>query len=450
MTTFEFYTDRLGYSPEARAIVALSQGGSEIFDTKHEPVIVGGRRVAPWGGDNDLPSRVLEKIRENDIVSPNLLFNVQTGYGQGIVPMMRYRDDSGVHYEPCFDAEVNDFFEDNDVNGFFLEQLSDMMTFFNVFPEIILSRDGKKITGLRHLEAIYSRWGSISKRETEISRHYYAEWVSGVPKDGTIEETKVLSRFHTLDHLRGLIGSGCKDRRFVLQVSMPTPGRTYYSYPYWWSIFKSGWFDLAAMLPTFKKSLLKNHLAVRYIVYIADEYWRELASQEHINQDDREAFETIKRREVGKIMEFLTNEDGKGGGFVSTVKNMPSGGTKPFECKYIQIETIKPGIEGGEFIEDAEEASNIISYAMGVHPNLNGATPGKSKGSLGGSDKRELFNIKQAMMRPFRDRLLKPLTLIKRYNGWPEELVFTVPEHIFTTLDQDKTGSKTTVQNPKL
>ena len=55
MTTFEFYTDRFGYSPEARAIVALSQGGSEIYDTKHEPVIVGGRRVGriipiPIGG----------------------------------------------------------------------------------------------------------------------------------------------------------------------------------------------------------------------------------------------------------------------------------------------------------------------------------------------------------------------------------------------------------------
>ena len=104
---------------------------------------------------------------------------------------------------------------------------------------------------------------------------------------------------------------------------------------------------------------------------------------------------------------------------------------------------LKPGIEGGEFIEDAEEASNMISYAMGVHPNLNGATPGKSKGSLGGSDKRELFNIKQAMMRPFRDRLLKPLTLIKRYNGWDKDVVFAVPEHIFTTLDESKTGTKT-------
>ena len=47
------------------------------------------------------------------------------------------------------------------------------------------------------------------------------------------------------------------------------------------------------------------------------------------------------------------------------------------------------------------------------------------------------------MMRPFRDRLLKPLTLIKRYNGWDKDIVFAVPEHIFTTLDESKTGTKT-------
>lgn len=90
----------------------------------------------------------------------------------------------------------------------------------------------------------------------------------------------------------------------------------------------------------------------------------------------------------------------------------------------------------------------MISYAMGVHPNLNGATPGKSKGSLGGSDKRELYNIKSSLMAPFRNRLLTPLNLIKRYNNWPADTVFAVPEHVFTTLDVSKSGSETNTSKP--
>ena len=447
MNGLEFITERLAYAPDTAAVVALSEGSADIFNTADTPVVVEGKKVAPWGRDNDLPARVLEKIGANDIVSPNLLYNIQVGYAQGIKPMMRVVDEEGaVRYIECTTAEVLDFFEDNDTDGYFLEQLSDMMAFFNVFPEIILSADGKKITGLRHLEAVYSRWGSMGPNDREITRHYYAEWENGSPKNGKFTLTPVLSRYHTLQHLTDLMAAGDRSRRFVLQVTMPTPGRTYYSHPYWWSIFRSGWYDLSVMLPAFKKALIKNHLSVRYIIYISDEFWKDMARKENIQAGDKEREKEIQEREIRKILDFLTGDGGKGGGMVSTKKNIPCGGTKPFEDRYVQIETIKPAIEGGEYLEDAEEASNIISYAMGVHPNLIGATPGKSKGSLGGSDKRELFNIKQSMMRPFRDRLLKPLNLIKRYNRWPVNLVFAVPEHIFTTLDADKSGKKTNIE----
>ena len=444
MKGLQFITQQVAYAPEVQAVFAMAgSSAADIFDSTDTPVVIDGKRIAPWGPDNDLPNKIMEKIRANDVVSPNLLFNVQTGYAQGIKPMRRIREGDKVYYVEAYDDRIEEFFENNDVDGFFLEQVSDMMTFFNVFPEIILSKDGKRITGLRHLEAIYSRWGAMTGNDKEIQRHYYAEWQAGSPKNGRLDVTRVLSRYNTVDHLRGLMASGCRDRRFVLQVSMPTPGRTYYAFPYWWSIFRSGWYDLSKMLPAFKKALLTNHLSVRYIVYISDEFWVEVFHRDNVDDADEEKKKEVMDREIGRIMEFLSGNNAKGGGLISTKKNVPLGGSKPFEDRFVQIEVLKPGIEGGEFIEDAEEASNMISYAMGVHPNLNGATPGKSKGSLGGSDKRELFNIKQAMMRPFRDRLLKPLTLIKRYNGWDKDIVFAVPEHIFTTLDESKTGTKT-------
>lgn len=444
---FEFITEHLGYSSDAKAIVALGSH-SDIFETPDTPITFGKNKIAPWGEDNDLPAQVMEKIRSNDIVAPNIQFNIQTGYAQGIKPMTRVKEGNSVFYTECEDDRVLEFFEDNDIPGFFLEQLSDMIAFFNVFSQVILSKDGKQITGLRHLEAIHSRWGCIDEREREITRLYYAEWKDGQPKNGKFDMLPVLSRYNTFQHLQNKIQGGSQERAFALQVNMPTPGRTYYSYPYWWSVFKSGWYDLSAMLPAFKKALIKNHLAVRYIVYISDEFWKDIAKRESVGPGDLEKMEAIKKREIKNIMDFLSGESSKGGGLISAKKLLPGAGGKPFEDKYVQIEIIEPGLKGGEFIEDAEEASNMISYAMGVHPNLNGATPGKSKGSLGGSDKRELFNIKSALMSPFRNRLLIPLNLIKRYNNWPKETVFAVPEHLFTTLDLNKSGSETKTNTP--
>ena len=438
-------TGSIAYCPEAQAVISYS-GGGDLFEPGLDPVFTQEGKVAPWGTDNDLPAHLLENIRKNDVVGANLQFNQLSGYGLGIKPMIRIAENGKVvGYEECADEEVLRFFEDNDIDGYFMEQINDMMTFFNVFPEIIVNPKGNRIVSLCHLEAAFSRWGAMEENDQEIRWHYYNQWEGGTVK-GKLTRTPVLSRYFTYDRLKEAVARP-NARRFVLQVGMPTAGHTYYSRPNWWSIFQSGWYDLSVLLPKFKTALIKNHLAVRYVVYISDSYWTEMARLRNISGNLEK--EKAMRDEITKgLIDFLSDENTKGGTLISTRKFAPSG-SGTLEDKYIQIESIESAIKGGEFIEDAEEASNIISYAMGVHPNLNGATPGKSKGSLGGSDKRELFMIKQAMMRPYRDRLLKPLSLIKRFNGWNKDIVFAVPDVEFPTLDVDKSGKRETNQNPK-
>lgn len=444
----EFITADVAYNSDTKAIIDFS-GNADMFKAPKTPISIGIGKIVPWGEGNTLPFKVQDMIERNEVVSSNLLFNIQSAYGQGIKPMKRIVENGKVvGYEECTNQKVLTFFEDNDIDGFFLEQVTDMMTFFNVFPEIILSNDGKEIVSLRHLEATFSRYGSMEKNDKEIKLHYYSNWEDGSARADQLVVTPVLSQYNTFEKLKERV-SKSNDRRFVLQVSMPTPGRTYYAQPYWWSIFLSGWYDLSEMLPKFKKALLKNHLAVRYIVYVSDVYWKDLEKEKKVDLNNPDAVRRMKEEAVKDIMDFLTTDKSKGSGMISTKKIFPSGSGKPYEDKYIEIVTIEAAVKGGEFIEDSEEVSNIMSYAMGVHPNLNGATPGKSKGSLGGSDKRELFMIKQAMMRPFRDRLLKSLNLVKRYNGWDENIVFVVPEFVFPTLDVEKTGKRETIQNPK-
>lgn len=439
-------TGNVAYSPEAQAVISYG-GNGDMFEPGMDPVHTSMGRIAPWGPDNNLPAYLLQNIRKNDVVGANLQFNQLSGYGLGIKPMLRVVENGKVvGYEECAKEEVLRFFEDNDVDGYFLEQVNDMMTFFNVFPEIIVNPAGNKIVSLRHLEAAFSRWGAMEDGDTEIKWHYYNQWENGTVK-GKLTRTPVLSRYFTCDRLKEAVSRSRSARRFVLQVGMPTAGRTYYSRPNWWSIFQSGWFDLSVLLPKFKAALIKNHLAVRYVVYISENYWDEMARLRNLG-GDLEKVKAMRDEITQGLIDFLANENTKGGTLISTRKFAPSGSGAALEDKYIQIESIESAIKGGEFIEDAEEANNIISYAMGVHPNLNGATPGKSKGSLGGSDKRELFMIKQAMMRPYRDRLLKPLSLVARFNGWDSNIVFAVPDVEFPTLDVEKSGKRETNQNP--
>ena len=85
---------------------------------------------------------------------------------------------------------------------------------------------------------------------------------------------------------------------------------------------------------------------------------------------------------------------------------------------------------------------------MGVHPSLQGASPGKSK-NINGTEARELFIIKQSLMKPVRELLIQPLKIVKAINGWPADIDFIIPNIMLTTLDKN-TGAEKQIGNEQI
>jgi hypothetical protein len=430
----------ISYLPGAQAIIAMKPS-RDMFQEPETVTRVGRYDVVPWGDSNTLPTDVIDKISKSEVVGANLEFNILIGYGSGVKAMMR-KDGALVD---CDDERVLKFCEENDIQGYFLEQMTDLKTFYNVFPEIILSNDKTKIVTLRHKEAAYSRWGKMNSKTGLIDKHFYsAKWAEVVlEKDVVI--TDVLDPYNPVQDLRQRIKDGdYKDLRFIIPVNFPTPGKSYYQDPYWWTIFRSGWYDFAVMVPEVKKALLKNRFGVKYIIYLSPKYFKSIFKDEGIDPNDIEAVRSRVDKEHQFFTDFLTGSENAGKGIVA-IKDMIQSQAGVTTEKYIEIEEVKVNHDKAELVDDSEEVSNIISYAMGVHPSLIGSAPGKTGGSMGGTDKRELFLIKQALMKPFRDRLLRPLYAIKQFNGWPKELVWAVPDIVFTSLDQNKSGQETKI-----
>ncbi len=439
--TFQF--GDITVMPSALTLI-LDSPSRDSFETPLTTLTNGIYKIVPWGDQNNLPSEVMAKVAKSEVVAANLDFNNRITYGQGLKPMMKFVNGKEVHFEECMDAEVNAFFEDNDIAGYFLEQCSDMNTFFNAFPEIILDKGLSKILSLRSKEATFSRWGVADQNTGEIIRHFYSgKWNTGASENDTTV-TNVLNRYNPFQDLFNRI-EGRKIRngeaRFIVPVNFPTPGRVYYQQPPWWSIFQSGSYDYAILLWEMKKLLLKQGLAIRYIIYISDKYWDIIFSEEKIDRNNPELVKARKEAEFAKFREFLSSDKNAGKGIMA-LKKMIASGTSAIEEKYITIEQIPGSAKGGEFLEDSSEVSNIMSYAMATYTQLIGSAPGKTGGSLSGTDKREMYMISSALKKPIRDRLIRPLQLIKRFNKWPENLVFTVPDFEFTTLAENKTGKQ--------
>lgn len=424
-----------------------------LFDEKKlDPINVGGYSVAPWGIDNDLPQMVMHKIDKAEIVGTNANFNWKVAYGQGprLVEVIRDPETNRAkNFKEVLSGPAYDWFTRNNVPLLLQEILTDLSYFGNAFPVLIAGdkqhlggRNG--IKGIAHREAMFSRWG-LDKRKL-INKHLYCAKWDDSPTSDDIQESYVVDEYNAVDDIRGRLTIG-KDSRLCFPIYITSPGRPYYSYPNWWSIFRSGWYDQLCSIPALKKAILKHNLGVRHIIYIADEYFAEKEELLKIDKEDHAKRKELYEQVVKQLCEEVTGEENAGKAIVSKMKFMPHGnGSASFE-QLMKVDTIKNDISGGEYLTDYETGANIISYAMDVHPSLIGATPGKNSNSLSGSNIREIFIMKQSLSKPMAYLALQWWPVVREINGWDRNLEIVIQDSLFTTLDNAKSGEVKTANN---
>lgn len=445
-------TDRAAVCKEA--LVVLKENDSPaLFDEPHLYMTnVAGYRIAPWGNDNDLPQRVMAKIERAEIVGTNANFNWKVMYGLGprLVRVVRDKETNRpVDYIEVTEGEAYEWYVRNNVPLLLQEIMTDISYFGNAFPILLADKKdemGKrnKIRGILHREAMFSRWG-VDKRDL-INRHLYSSKWDENPTKEEIQDSYVIDEYNAVDDIRKRLVVG-KDARLCFPIYIPSPGRPYYSYPNWWSIFRSGWYDQLVSIPTLKKAILKYNLGVKHIIYISDEYFKDKEELLGISRDDRESRKKLYDETIKQIGDVLAGEENAGKAIIAKKLMMQSGNGMAME-KLIEIETIKNDINGGEYLTDYETGANIISYAMDVHPSLIGATPGKNSNSLSGSNIREIFIMKQSLSKPLAYLALQWWPVVREVNGWDKDLEIIIRDSLFTTLDQSKSGEIRTQDKP--
>jgi hypothetical protein len=181
---------------------------------------------------------------------------------------------------------------------------------------------------------------------------------------------------------------------------------------------------------------MNNKMMLNYIVYIHDKYFDWIFAAEGITTDEDKKKRI--RKEYTDIKAYLSGAKNQGKALIVKTMFSPDGKETPA----VTIKPVDNPFKGGEYLDDSEEASNILAYGTGVHSSIIGSH-GKG-GTINGSEARELFTIKQQLLRPFRDRLLRPFYLIKAINNWPSDIHFICPNLQLTTLDKNTGAIKNT------
>ena len=91
---------------------------------------------------------------------------------------------------------------------------------------------------------------------------------------------------------------------------------------------------------------------------------------------------------------------------------------------------------------ELEELSNIIFLALNIHSVLIGNSIGSS--ASGGTQQREMYELKKLLSVPTQRLLLTPLYLFRDFNELDPHLEWEVGQMTLTTLDRNKNGMEET------
>ena len=402
-------------APSAAALRGSgSKGDVEMPPTTPVKKPESGGDVIPWGEDNLFPQAVIKDIEKNTVLPSVLERKTSMMYGGGIV----YGIITGVNQDgsKVFEAqevpEIEAFMEASNVPLYAFEAQQDVNTFSNGFPELVLSKNRQKVVRISIQEAPWTRY---LKPKAGLPTHVVinANWDNGgTATDEYATQVPILDPY---DDAVGQLRSRTDGFKYIYPISIPSPDKALYQLASWNSVRRSGWLDVAAAIPEFKKMLFKNQLSVKYIVTIHSAYWEwKYGDWEGLSQEEKLRLINDELTAFDNVMSG-TNGAGK---TVMTTTILDKRDGKEVEA--FKITPIDDKLKDGLYIEDSAEASSHIYTAVGVAPSLMGVSPGKGMGdgAGGGSEPRVLFNNFVSTAQFHLDLVLAPLNLIARYNNW--------------------------------
>ena len=393
--------------------------------------------IKNWGDDNNYPQWVLEQISDVTLVEPILDWKARALYSGGLSYGLISVDDSGREvFKRIIDDEIEQWLEDTDISAYLESSAIAYYTFNNFFAQFTQSRTGKATTYLTSLDTVECRYERKNNQGIIKKVYVSPDWEKYNDK---AKETLKFDLFNPIfsdkeDFLK-------ENNQFVYSLSTPTPGRGYYQKAPWHVILAT-WLPIARAIPEFKKALLKNQLTIKYIIKVP-EWWWEWKYKDWATKTEKQQIEcALKEKES---FEAFFKGDRQGNSLIYTQRD--SNHAKTYSEWDVKV--IDDKLKTGMYIEDSQEADAHIFKNLGVDPTLFGNGTGKDKSGAGsGSDKRVAWNNYIMMTKPHQDKILKPLQLISRWNGWQdrlapeanEKLVFWMKNYQIARLDS---GSET-------
>lgn len=476
-----FINGNIAFLPGSGAAVWFSKPGYAAYssgssaDAKEATTvlpkeIIKELNIAPWGEDNLFPQHIVQQLDYCGVAKGALDFKARTLYGNGIMwgKITDYDDKGNEIFTPAKKGDhkdVEQFMRDNgNLYRYFTEFNIDWVYYYNCFPELITTKDRKKIARLVVQESCDCRykqyntsgkipsvyisklWGATEDQFPRFDAKKIKKASAGATRprlldNEYIKEVRCIDMYNPHDDIKKAIDDEQRTN-IILPVNYPSPNKTYYQLAAWDGSRLGGWVEIASKIPTLIKVFYEQAINIKYHVEIPMTYFRDKYGDEVWNKMTAAEKDTKRKEVLTQMDKYLSGADNAHKTFVSYFEINRHTGKESGHIKITPIDN-KSNIDKDLLTSSA--ANSEILFSMGINPNLPGAGApgGPYSGSAGsGSNIREAFLVYVAGLTLERQLILEPLRAVQQFNGWDEDLVFRFRDVVLTTLDKGKGTEK--------
>ncbi|MEM6297695.1 MAG: hypothetical protein AAF740_03300 [Bacteroidota bacterium] len=373
---------------------------------------------AVWGDNNNEPTENRIKGQKNDIITAGIDLKARMLGAGGLMYGIEEVDEEN---ETVFTAlsipEIDNWKAENRIDDMYLPKAATQFYWhYIIFPEFVLSADRSRINRVQVLDTEFCRWKKMNKygfiNGVFVSPHWLHDGRN--PRTGEVQ-IKPVASLHSLatveDVRRG------KYHKYIYPSYYPSPGKVYYPKSIWTSVFESGWYDVAKLIPESKIAGLKNHMGATWMIYFHQLYWeKKYPNWGKMSQEERIQTMDEKRMEIEKT---LTGPDSTGKTITSNMV-MPHSNDPSKSVKLLEIVALNDPRKDGAQLEDDRQAAWHLMTAVGINGAVLGSIPG-TDGALGGnsgSNTNSSTNQQLAFITYHATIVLGLLNFAARYNGW--------------------------------
>lgn len=403
----------------------------------------GQARIMEWGRDNCLPNHREALVADNNIVPALMLTRRNIILGRGLMAYTeKIVDGEMVVEEVEIPEAAARFFRESEIEKYFATAARNDVFHAAIPTEYIRYKyagEGHEkghIKRIKAMECRHFRLEEQNKNGESRNGYWKGNWGHNLRR----------TQLQPAQRIPAYNGDDRQPKFFTFEVDDLICLDEYYPTPHWWG--SEEWIRLSNKIPQFHDANLEHGYTMRWHIKMPKGYFLDATAYNAATTDDAKkkviGTATVKKTEfIGKLNDTLQGMKNAGKTIITEFDIDKALGK---EYPGIQIMPLSYDMKDEALLKLFEASNAANMSAQGVHPTLaNIQTQGKLSS---GSEIRNAFLMYVAIHTPLvRQRLLRPINLVSRINGWDPKVKFGFRDMLITRLDEEKSGTTTTNEN---